>query len=76
MSSGLATAAGNDGRQLLATPATVAQVLRLVSVAFSALLIQFHLNAPELNEKIACGGRPVGFATASLSTAELTPTLN
>lgn len=75
MSSGLATAAGNGSRQLLATPATVAQVLRLVSVAFSALLIQFHLNAPELNEKIACGGRPVGFATASLSTAALTPTL-
>lgn len=75
MSSGLATAAGNGSRQLLATPATVAQVLRLVSVAFSALLIQFHLNAPELNEKIACGGRPVGFATASLSTTALTPTL-
>lgn len=35
---------------------------------FSALLIQFHLNAPELNEKIACGGRPVGFATASVSS--------
>lgn len=45
---------------------------RLVSVAFSALLIQFHLNALELNEKIACGGRPVGFATASVSL-EATP---
>jgi len=29
-------------------------------LALFALLIQFHLNAPELNEKIACGGSPSG----------------